>query len=142
MGVSGKPAKNEPCVPLSFFARAPEFLLKLVILFIKEVISMQETTKNEHSKSTIVNMRVPVNLKERWQQAAVMRGVTLTDFMIMSVNGKASETFYEEEKIKLSQRDREMLTELLEGPPQFNKGMQEAVSAWLKHSNERELRGL
>jgi uncharacterized protein (DUF1778 family) len=139
MGVSRKPAKNEPC---SFFARAPEFLLKLVILFIKEVISMQETTKNEHSKSTIVNMRVPVNLKERWQQAAVMRGVTLTDFMIMSVNGKASETFYEEEKIKLSQRDREMLTELLEGPPQFNKGMQEAVSAWLKHRNERELRGL
>jgi uncharacterized protein (DUF1778 family) len=100
---------------------------------------MQNTTKNERPKSTIVNMRVPVNLKERWQQAAEICGVTLTDFMIMSVNGKASETFYEEEKIELSQRDQKILSELLERPPQFNKGMQAAASRWLEHRNEREL---
>jgi uncharacterized protein (DUF1778 family) len=103
---------------------------------------MQNTSKRERPKNAMVNMRVPVNLKERWQRAAAMRGVTLTEFMIMSVNGKVTETFDEEERIKLSQRDQTILAELLERPPQFNNGMRAAADAWSEHRKERESRGL
>ena len=103
---------------------------------------MPGTTSNERPKSTTVTTRIPVHLKERWQRAAVIRGVTLTDFMITAANNATTEVFREEERIELSARDRKMLCEMLSRPPQPIEGIKTAVGAWRNHKREREEKNL
>ena len=99
---------------------------------------MPSTASSERPKSTTVTTRIPVHLKERWQHAAAIRGVTLTDFMITAANNATTEIFKEEEKIELSARDQRLLGEMLSRPPQPIEGILTAVGAWKNHKRERE----
>ena len=99
---------------------------------------MLGAVSNERPKNTTVTTRIPVHLKERWQRAAAIRGVTLTDFMITAANNATIEIFTEEERIELSARDRKLLSEMLSMPPQPSEGIRAAIGAWRNHKRERE----
>ncbi|MDR3281117.1 MAG: DUF1778 domain-containing protein [Synergistaceae bacterium] len=75
-----------------------------------------------------VTTRVPLHLKQRWQQAAAIRGLTLTDFLITAVNNATGKVFEEEERIELSERDSLLLAELLARSPKPNERLTEAVA--------------
>ena len=76
--------------------------------------------RREPYQSTTVTTRVPLHLKQRWQQAATMRGLTLTDFLITAANNATGDIFEEEDRIELSERDSLLLTEMLTRPPRLN----------------------
>jgi uncharacterized protein (DUF1778 family) len=70
---------------------------------------------------------VPHEVKQRWIQAAQMRGQSLTDFIIVAANSAVTETFAEHQAIILTQRDSAALANLLENPPPLSTVMQEAL---------------
>jgi len=83
--------------------------------------------QSETCQNSTITARVPFHLKQRWQQAAILRGVTLTDFLITAANDATSEVFEEEERIKLSERDSLLLMEMLARPPIINERMSKAI---------------
>jgi uncharacterized protein (DUF1778 family) len=97
---------------------------------------MVDTTLRDQRKSITITTRVPANLKQRWQQAATMRGLTLTDFMITALNTATSDVFEEENKIELSARDQMRLAEMLIRPPRINISLAAAIQEQLEQMKE------
>jgi uncharacterized protein (DUF1778 family) len=77
-----------------------------------------------------VHARVPDEIKQRWQNAAAMRGQTLTDFIIVAANAATDKIFEQEEKIKLSERDQLKLAEMLLNPPAINEPMKDILTKY------------
>ena len=65
-----------------------------------------------------------------------MRGQTLTDFLIVAANKETAETFLENDRIALSQRDQIQLAEMLSKPPQINEAMRKAMQKRLEHMSK------
>ncbi|MDL2264584.1 DUF1778 domain-containing protein [Synergistaceae bacterium OttesenSCG-928-I11] len=83
-------------------------------------MSLQTET---NTKLDRVAARVPNDVKQKWVRAATMRGQTLTDFIIVATNNATAETFYEHEKIELSEQDQLKLAEMLLNPPELTDSM-------------------
>ena len=88
--------------------------------------------KESSHQSTTITTRVPLHLKKRWQQAAILRGLSLTDFLITAANSATGAVFEEEDRITLSERDSLLLAEMLTRPPRVNERLQKAISEELK----------
>lgn len=86
----------------------------------------------EDTKLDRVAARVPGDVKRRWQTAALMRGISLTDFLIAAANKETEEIFTGHERIELLERDQVAFANMLLEPPQINKMMQNAVTKRLK----------
>jgi uncharacterized protein (DUF1778 family) len=71
--------------------------------------------------------RVPEDIKRRWQKAAVIRGQTLTDFLIVAANNATDEVFEAENRIDLSEKDQVALAEMLLNPPELTEIMKNAL---------------
>jgi len=84
-------------------------------------------SRKEPCRSTTVTTRVPLHIKQRWQQAANLQGLTLTDFLITAVNSATGNVFEEEDRIELSERDSLLLAEMLVRPPRVNERLYKAV---------------
>ena len=88
---------------------------------------MQNAVLQNEPRSANIRARVPEEIKRRWQDAAFMRGQSLTDFLVVAANKEAAETFFENERIELSQRDQIRLAEMLSRPPRVNEAMWKAM---------------
>lgn len=88
------------------------------------------------TQNTTVTTRVPLHLKKRWQQAAALRGVTLTDFLIMAANNATSSVFEEEDRIVLSEQDSLLLADMLARSPRANERLAQAMSEELQRMRE------
>jgi uncharacterized protein (DUF1778 family) len=99
---------------------------------------MPNTVLQEQARdATTMTARVPLTLKQRWQTAASLRGITLTDFLIMAANDAASEIFAEEDKIELSEKSQRQLAEMLMRPPKVkNEALQAAIKQRLARLQE------
>ena len=98
---------------------------------------MNNARLHEESRhSTTVTTRVPVHLKQRWLQAAALRGLTLTDFLITAANNATGDIFEEEDRIELSEKDSLLLSEMLTRPPKLNERLYKAVSEELKQMRD------
>lgn len=62
--------------------------------------------------------RVNPEIKSLWQKAADLEGVTLTDFVIASVQAAAYKTIEKHQTLKLSVEDAEAFVEAILNPPQ------------------------
>ena len=93
-------------------------------------------TQIETRQNTTVTTRVPLHLKQRWQQAAALRGLTLTDFMISAANDATGNVFDKEDKILLSERDSLLLAEMLAQPPRLNELLCKAVHEELEQMRD------
>jgi uncharacterized protein (DUF1778 family) len=88
--------------------------------------------RRELHQSTTVTTRVPLHLKKRWQQAAALRGLTLTNFLITAANNATGNVFKKENRIKLSEKDSLLLAEILARPTNPNERLRKAVKAELE----------
>ena len=90
---------------------------------------MQNAVQDKDNERRSANIRasVPEEIKRRWQDAASMRGQTLTDFLIVAANKETAETLLENERIELSQRDHIKLAEILARPPKVNARLRKAI---------------
>jgi uncharacterized protein (DUF1778 family) len=101
---------------------------------------MSNTTLKKQSNAllskTFFQGRVPVEIKQRWQMAADMRGQTLTDFLIVAANNATEKVFEAEDRIILSARDQEKLAEMLSRPPRLNERLRKALQEELVRIRE------
>lgn len=88
-------------------------------------------TQEQHNELNIarINFRLPSDIKETVERAAVLCGQSLTDFAIQTLVAKANEVLEHHQVRTLSDRDRDLFLALLdsdEGPNDALKGAFEA----------------
>jgi uncharacterized protein (DUF1778 family) len=88
---------------------------------------MNGSTLRNESRTANIRARVPEEIKKRWQNAAAIRGLTLTDFLIVAANRETDEVFEREEKIELSARDQMALAEMILNPPELSEVFKTAL---------------
>jgi len=76
--------------------------------------------------------RVPLALKEIFQQAAQLEGVTLTDFIIMSVHQAAKQTIERHQTLALTREQSDVFLNALANPPIPNAALE---AAFKRHGN-------
>jgi uncharacterized protein (DUF1778 family) len=98
--------------------------------------SAASSTERESLRSETVIARVPRIVKRRWQDAATMRGQTLSDFLIVAANNASDEIFETENRIELSERDQFQLAELLLNPPELPEIMKNALKQQMEQMGD------
>ena len=76
-----------------------------------------------------ITARVPSELRETLEQAALLQGATLNQFVVQSAFQEAQRIVERETLIRLSQRDAQKVFSLLDHPPRPNARLKEAVKA-------------
>jgi len=71
--------------------------------------------------------RVNPEIKALWQKAADLEGVTLTDFVIASVQAAAFRVIEQHQTLKLSVEDAEAFVEAILNPPQPSEALTAAT---------------
>lgn len=79
-----------------------------------------------------LNFRLPPEIKERIENAALVSGVTVTDFAVSALAERAEEVLERHERRVLSARDRDLFLDLLENPPAPNERLKAAVTKYKK----------
>jgi uncharacterized protein (DUF1778 family) len=88
-----------------------------------------------------LHMRLPADAKERIEQAAVLSGLTLTDFAIHTLLRSADEVLTRHQTRTLSDRDRDAFLALLESDAAPNDALQKAVRAYKAHFGPKKSKG-
>jgi uncharacterized protein (DUF1778 family) len=76
-----------------------------------------------------LSIRLPANVKERIEQAAIVSGVSLTDFTISNLTESADEVLQRHHFRKLSKRDRDAFLAMLDADEEPNEKLMEAFNA-------------
>lgn len=84
------------------------------------------TTENITRDIARLNIRLPLHLKERIEQAAMVSGVSVTDFTIMNLSESADEILERHSFHKLSNRDRDIFLAMLEADEQPSEELSKA----------------
>lgn len=80
-------------------------------------------------QSSRLSIRLPANVKERIEQAAMISGVSLTDFTIANLTESAEEVLERHHFRKLSKRDRDIFLAMLDADNKPNKKLVAALKA-------------
>lgn len=86
----------------------------------------------ERSSAARLNFRLPLEIKERIENAALVSGVSVTDFAITALANTADEVLEKQQRRVLSNADRDIFLEMLENPPQPNEALKSAVKGYKK----------
>jgi uncharacterized protein (DUF1778 family) len=81
------------------------------------------TSANTPQAMARLEARVNPDIKALWQKAADLQGVTLTDFVIASVQAAACKIVEQHRTLKLSLEDSEAFVEALLNPPRPNDAL-------------------
>lgn len=80
--------------------------------------------------------RLSKDQKELFQRAADILGITLTDFVISSVQTAAKQVIQEHEIMILSQRDQQVFVEALLNPPTPSAKLNSAAESYKRKMGE------
>ena len=94
--------------------------------------------KKETKTTARLEARVSREIKEQWQKAAAIAGLTLTDFVIASVQAKAQEVIQQHQIIKLSVDDSKAFAEAILNPSQPNNALSSAASRYKKFLGQND----
>lgn len=84
-----------------------------------------------------LNFRLPADLKNRIENAALVLGLTVTDFAISALANSADEVLQQYPNRKLSNHDRNTFLAMLENPPEPNMALRKAVKLYEKLVKKR-----
>ncbi|AFZ38171.1 protein of unknown function DUF1778 (plasmid) [Stanieria cyanosphaera PCC 7437] len=85
---------------------------------------MSSSTKNDAR----VTARIPQQIKETLEQAAILSGATLNQFIVGAALKEAQQILEADRAIALSQKDAEKVFSLLENPPTPNEKLKAAAA--------------
>ncbi|MEL6440850.1 MAG: DUF1778 domain-containing protein [Cyanobacteria bacterium J06621_8] len=80
--------------------------------------------------------RVDAEIKARWQQAADLQGITLTDFAIASLQESADRVIQQHQRIKLTAEDTEAFVDAILNPSEPNENLKAAVTEYQQFMND------
>lgn len=89
-------------------------------------------TTERRGKSDRLEARVSPRVKARLEQAAGLRGCTLTDFVLASAQAAAEEAIRRHQILELSARDSEAFYAAIETPPILDAKMRDAFRRHLE----------
>ncbi len=95
------------------------------------------TIEKQTNQAARLNFRLPPEIKERIENAALISGVTVTDFAINALANTAEEVLEKHQSRVLSDRDREIFLAMLENPPEPNEALKKAVKEYKKRIIKR-----
>ncbi len=84
---------------------------------------MQVTTESR------LSIRLPAAIKERIEHAAMLSGMSVTEFTISNLTESADEIIERNDFRKLSNRDRDILLAMLDSDARPNKKLKKAFKA-------------
>lgn len=87
------------------------------------------TTENATQDIARLNIRLPLHVKERIEQAAMISGVSVTDFTIANLSESADEVLERHHFRKLSNRDRDIFLAMLDANDEPNEKLKDAFKA-------------
>jgi uncharacterized protein (DUF1778 family) len=91
---------------------------------------------NQPTQDARVVARIPPAVKETLQRAADLSGATLNQFLVQSALTAANQILETERTIVLSERDAQIIFELIENPPTPNQQLLAAVDRHRAFSRE------
>lgn len=77
-----------------------------------------------------LNFRLEPQKKRAIEQAAALKGLSVTDFAVMTLYREAQEVLKEEQMLVLSDRDRDAFLAALDNPPAPNEKALRAAKAY------------
>lgn len=77
-----------------------------------------------------IEARVTAKQKRLFERAAKLEGVTLTDFVISSMQRAATQTIQEQAMLRLTERDQQAFVKALLNPPEPNQALRKAAKAY------------
>lgn len=92
--------------------------------------TVNKTRQGRTIKEKRITARVTEELKERVEEAALLSGRTLTDFVVEAIQEKADDVIREQFVLELSERDMEKLLAAIENPPPANDAMRRAIARY------------
>ncbi len=95
------------------------------------------TIEKQTNQAARLNFRLPPEIKERVETAALVSGVTVTDFAITALANTAEEVLEKHQTRVLSNRDRDIFLAMLENPPAPNEALKKAVKEYKKRIIKR-----
>lgn len=93
---------------------------------------MEDINKTERSR---VTARIPHQIRETLEQAAIMVGIPLNQFIVQAAIKEAHRVIEREQIIHLSREDAKLVCELLENPPSPNTKLQTAAASYQEKLN-------
>jgi len=88
------------------------------------------TVTDTISQTARLNFRLPNELKERIEKAAIISGLTVTDFAINVLVNSADDILEKHYTRTISNRDRDIFLEMLENPPKPNEALKNAIKEY------------
>lgn len=79
-----------------------------------------------------LNFRLPSEAKEKIERAAVVSGLTVTDFAIHALLSSADDVLERHHMTMLSDCDRDIFLQLLDNPPPPNESLRTAAKRYKK----------
>ena len=95
------------------------------------------TIEKQANQAARLNFRLPPEIKERVETAALVSGLTVTDFAITALANTAEEVLEKHQTRVLSNRDRDIFLAMLENPPAPNEALKKAVKEYKKRIIKR-----
>ena len=92
---------------------------------------MRATNTNAIEASRL-NFRLPAEIKRRIENAALVSGITVTDFAIAALANSADEILERYQNRRLSNRDRDLFLAMLEKPAAPNAALRKAADSYKK----------
>ncbi|MGK7879322.1 MAG: DUF1778 domain-containing protein [Crocosphaera sp.] len=83
-----------------------------------------------HSKSSRLDLRVTPEQKELLERAATLKGVSLSSYTLFHLIPIAKKEIEQEERLILSNQDRDLLLSTLENPPPLTGKLKEAIQEY------------
>ncbi len=88
------------------------------------------TIEKQTNENARLNFRLPSKIKERIESAALVSGVTVTDFAITALANTAQEVLEKHQTTVLSDRDRDIFIAMLEDDSEPNEALKKAVEEY------------
>ena len=95
------------------------------------------TIEKQTNQAARLNFRLPPEIKEKIENAAIVSGGTVTDFAITALANTAQEVLEKHHTTVLSDRDRDIFLAMLENPPEPNEALKKAVEEYKKRIIKR-----
>ncbi len=88
-------------------------------------------SKISSAKDNRIDLRVTQAQKELLEKAASLRGVSLSAYTILHLLPLAQQEIAAQEKLVLSDRDRDLFLSKIENPPELNEKLKSAIGQYL-----------
>ena len=88
---------------------------------------MSETSKAKDSR---IDLRVTQEQKELLEKAASLRGISLSAYTLLHLLPVAKQDIDTQERLILSERDRDLFMSIMENPPELQGNLKTAIKKY------------